>query len=104
MDAREWIWGKRDLTLLKRLIDRLRYESGSRHRVVMFGDELFWGWDVSAARLSDLVNLLDLNTRASATQKAKPRDLAPWPKVTERRVHKAKNLNEFHEALNSSQL
>lgn len=68
--------------LLLGLINRLPYEPASRYRAEeLLGGGEFFGYSYDSARLNDLIDMLDLNTRAGAQRKAKLKPIAQRPDV-----------------------
>lgn len=74
-----------DVYLVALMISRLDYEPLSHlrasKRAEEFGTPLgYWlGWDEKSVRLAEIVDMLFMNTRASAQRKAKYEQIAPRP-------------------------
>lgn len=81
------------MSILTSMIQRLPYEPRSMWRAKeQLGGPEWYGWSRESAGLADLVDLMDLNTRATAQQRAKYQPLAPRPEGKKQTVVKAKSV------------
>lgn len=66
------------------------------YRSEQLGGEEWFGYGFDSARLNDLMDLLFLNMRATAQQKAEYESIAPRPDTTQTKVHTAKRVRDMN--------